>query len=288
MAERSYPFVKPASQSTGYGTTTDAEYSAMMSKIVLSGVVGSSADSKLKPFGDSSGLFVKVPAGEAFTRGHFYTSDATITLPIDVGTSMPRLDAIVIRMQYGSINEARIYVKKGVPAATPVLPAITQDPPTASGTFELLLGSVAVAANSSLITAANVVDRRAFTGLRFDNLPGMPATFPPAIHNHDTQYYTQAQIDSKLMGRTMIIRTGVVDVPTLANNATTNVVFHHTGVIVYGFTVRGMQGTPLDNRLSIGQNVLNDLDGGFSVANRSGSSCPATQITWAVFVEDTR
>lgn len=170
MTERSYPFVD--------GATTDAEFSAMFRTVfpasVLSGLVVS---------GDSSGLNVKVSAGAGYVRGHYYSSDAQVTLAIDGGDASPRIDTVVLRLEYGSVNNVHLVVKKGTPAATPVAPTLTQ---TDSGVYEFPLADVAVAASAVTISAANVTSRRVlyqdafkeFLQIAWAAITGKPSSFP--------------------------------------------------------------------------------------------------------------
>jgi len=63
MAQSSWPFENI--------DTSETQYSQLMRNIG-EGVKGSSAGTQLKPFGDSTGLNVKVPLGESLVRGHYY------------------------------------------------------------------------------------------------------------------------------------------------------------------------------------------------------------------------
>lgn len=153
MAERSYPFVG--------GTTTDVEFSKFMSPIIGYGICYNTGSPDLKVTGDSSGLNVKVAVGEGFVRGVHYINDAIKTVAISAGTSNPRIDAVVLRLVYGSTNTVTVQVVQGTAAASPVAPTITR---TDTGTTELLLALVNVPANAATITAANVTDMRQFLG----------------------------------------------------------------------------------------------------------------------------
>lgn len=146
MAERSYPFVD--------GETTDVEFSEMFRDIVPSSVY-----SGLQVTGDSSGLNVKVAAGAGAVRGHRYKNTSQVTLAIVAGEGQPRIDTIVLRLEYGAVNDIHLAVKKGTAAASPAAPTLTQ---TDSGVYEFPLANVAVAAGAVTIAAGNVSDRRAF------------------------------------------------------------------------------------------------------------------------------
>lgn len=157
MAERSYPFVD--------GATTDAEFSAMFAVLQGSGVVEASG---LAVSAASTGLNVKVAKGSAFVRGHFYSNTTIKTLAIDPGDSNPRIDAVVLRLAYGSTNAITAVVVKGTPAVSPVAPTLEA---TTDGTFDLLLALVAVPASAATISASNVTDARTFAAKRVEVWP---------------------------------------------------------------------------------------------------------------------
>lgn len=153
MAERSYPFVN--------GATTDAEFSIMFDQIIGSGVRYGSAGEDLAVTADSSGLNVKVQTGVGFVRGTFYKNDAIKTLTIAAGNSNPRIDAVVLRLVYGSTNSITLAVIQGTPAASPSAPTIAS---SETGTTEFLLAHINVPASAATITSGNVLDKRVFLG----------------------------------------------------------------------------------------------------------------------------
>lgn len=157
MAERSYPFVD--------GLTTDAEFSAMFDVLQGSGVVEPTG---LLVTAASTGLNVKVAKGSAFVRGHFYTSTAQKTLAIDPGDASPRIDAVVARLEYGTVKSITTAVIKGTPAASPVAPSLEA---TTDSKYDLLLGLVTVPANAATISASNVNDARSFASKRVEVWP---------------------------------------------------------------------------------------------------------------------
>lgn len=144
MTERSYPFVG--------GTTTDAEFSAMFRQVFPASVIDGLAVSA-----DSSGLQVKLPAGSGFVRGHYYKNSADILLPIEPGASNPRIDTVVLRLEYGTANSITAKVVKGTASASPTRPALVQ---TDTGVFEFPLADVPVASGAVTIPAGDVIDRR--------------------------------------------------------------------------------------------------------------------------------
>jgi hypothetical protein len=152
MTQTSYPFENI--------NTTEAQYSQLFRRLNFTGVAGVPGDNNLKVSGDSSGLNVKVSAGFAMVRGHFYKSDAQETLAIGAGVANPRRDLIVLRLDPAA-NSIVLAVKAGTAAASPSDPSLTQ---TDEGLFEVAIARVNVAANATTISAGNVDDLRPFMG----------------------------------------------------------------------------------------------------------------------------
>ncbi len=110
----------------------------------------------LQPYGDSSGRQVKVRAGAAWVRGHYYENDAEETIALAANASgNPRIDRVVVRADF-TANTIDTVVIQGTPAASPSAPAITQS----TTVWDVPLAQVAVANGAATITAANVTDER--------------------------------------------------------------------------------------------------------------------------------
>jgi hypothetical protein len=115
-------------------------------------------------------MSVNVAAGRAFIRGtqaagslqqgvYSFFNDGTVNLAISAANATnPRRDLVVAQVRdanySGSSNDARLFVVTGTPAASPVDPAVPVDC--------LVLARVAVAANATTITNANITDLRTF------------------------------------------------------------------------------------------------------------------------------
>lgn len=155
MTQTSYPFDNL--------DTTETQYSALFRRLQYTGVSGTPATSDLKPYADSSGMTVKVPAGFAIVRGHAYNSDVEETVTIGAAAAQPRNDLIVLRLNPAA-NSIVLAVKAGTPAVTPSDPALTQ---TNDDVFELPIARVVVPANAVTISASNVTDLRRFIGQQF-------------------------------------------------------------------------------------------------------------------------
>jgi hypothetical protein len=159
MAQASFPFDNV--------DTTEAQYSALFTNLQETGVKGVPGDTNLLVTGDSSGMQVRVAAGEAFVRGFYFqnTSQATVTLAAAPSTGQSRIDSIVLTLDT-SINSITLAAVTGTAAATgsQVAPTLTQ---TTTGIYQLLLANVLVGPNVITITAGNVTDIRTFMSGRF-------------------------------------------------------------------------------------------------------------------------
>lgn len=113
-------------------------------------------------------MSVLVAAGGGLIRGtqsavqgvYALTNDASTNLSISAANaSNPRRDIVILQARdnafdAGGINDGRLVVVAGTPAASPV------DPSLASYPNALVLARVAVAANATSITNANITDLR--------------------------------------------------------------------------------------------------------------------------------
>jgi hypothetical protein len=143
----------------------DAEFSDIYSKIlgsnVAKGYVIPTYGNDLKVSANSPvALNVLIATGALFIRGRIYETTAQITATIEAAdVTNPRLDRVIARVSLSSsVQTIRIVVLKGTAAATPALPALTQN----ATTYEISLGYVWVAANATTISDADVHDEREF------------------------------------------------------------------------------------------------------------------------------
>jgi hypothetical protein len=155
MAELSWPFENQ--------DTTETQYSELFKRLQNDGVAGDPTTNLLRVTGDSTGMNVKVAAGFAIVRGHIYQNTAQITLTITAAASQPRIDLVVLELDPTN-NAILVKVVDGTPAATPAAPTLTQ---TNDAIYQLAIASVAVAANVTTISAANVTDSRPFLGAQW-------------------------------------------------------------------------------------------------------------------------
>lgn len=169
MAQTAWPFENI--------DTTETQFS-QWARNIGEGVKGSSGGTELKPFGDSTGMNIKVYAGQAMVRGHYYVSTATETLVIaNSDPTNPRIDSVVLELDPAA-NTILLKVLTGTAASSPVAPTLTQ---TDAGIWQQRLGNVAVAAGAGLISAGNVTDLRSFLGttsIAWGDITGKPTSFP--------------------------------------------------------------------------------------------------------------
>lgn len=152
MAETYFPFAAvPVYQ---------AQWSSMLKSVISD---GAALAADLLPFGDSTGMQVKVPAGSGWVQGFFYNNSATKVLAIGANSSgNPRIDLVVLSCDEVAGTITAI-ILAGTPAPSPVAPALTQ---VVGGTWQISLASVAVANGAATITAGNVTDTRTFAAAR--------------------------------------------------------------------------------------------------------------------------
>lgn len=172
MAQTSFPFDSQ--------TSTESDWSHLfrqLSSMPGGGVEGTPGTTELKVTGDSSGMNVKVAAGNAIVRGHYYMNDAQVTLTIGASSSNPRIDMIVLALD-PTANSIALAVVAGTAAASPVAPTLTQ---TDTAVYQLPLAQVLVGASVSTISAGAVTDVRPFAG--YDVGVWTTATRPAATSN---------------------------------------------------------------------------------------------------------
>ena len=150
MTQTSFPFENI--------DTTETQFSKW-ARNIGEGVKGGPDDTKLLVTGDDSGLQVRIAAGEALVRGHYYISTAQETLTLDTAGTDTRIDAIVVELDPAA-NAIILKVVQGLAVASnPVPPTLTQ---TEAGVYQALLGLVTIGSAASTILAGDVTDRRTF------------------------------------------------------------------------------------------------------------------------------
>lgn len=151
MAEHSFPF--------DTGTVDESTWSRMARVWGGTGIIGYPGDNVAQVYGDSSGMQVKIRAGQAQVRGHHWYSDAEITKVIAANPSgNPRIDRVVLWLDPAA-NSVTVAVITGTPGATPSPPALTQ---TDTGNYAFPLAQVYVANGAATISAGNVTEERTY------------------------------------------------------------------------------------------------------------------------------
>ena len=110
----------------------------------------------------NSGLNLKIQPGKCFINGYFgLVEEGGETIAIESADSnYNRIDRIVARWDL-ELRKIIPFVLKGTPASNPVVPSMTRN----SNIYEIALADVAVKANATVITQANITDRRLDTSL---------------------------------------------------------------------------------------------------------------------------
>lgn len=213
MAQTSWPFENV--------DTSETQFS-QWARNIGEGVKGSITGTELKPFGDNSGLNVKVPAGQAMVRGHFYFSTAQETLSIATANATnPRIDTVVLELD-PTLNSILLKVITGTPASSPLAPTLTQ---TDSGIYQLPLANVSVPALAGAIAAGNVTDRRIFLGAKSS------AEISTAMSDKSSAYTIQASDRNTYIRATSAITVTIADV--LAVGETINFIQAGSGQITF-------------------------------------------------------
>lgn len=167
MAEFSAPF-------DGSPIATQLQWSRIARRWGLDGVHAlDSASTALKVTGSGT-TTVTVTSGHAFVNGFYYFLDANknLTVPANAGGAA-RIDYVVLRADQTLKTVTAEYKAGGLTA-----PTLTQDE---AGIWEIPIAQCTVAAGASVVTAANVLDRRWLTGRGV--LPSIAGARPPAVKN---------------------------------------------------------------------------------------------------------
>lgn len=154
MTQTYFPF------DSGAGSTVTQSQWSKMGRWWLSDGVIYGYTNALQVYADSTGMQVKVKTGAAWIAGHYFESDAEVTLSISTSNpTYPRIDRVVVHLDW-SAKTIGLTVLTGTPAASPTVPALTQS----STVWEIALAQVYVGAGVNTIAAGNVTDERTPTG----------------------------------------------------------------------------------------------------------------------------
>jgi hypothetical protein len=107
---------------------------------------------ELRPFGNSTGMFVQVPAGECWIRGQWGTGTSQKSLPVATAhATLQRLDLVILRNDFVANRIELDVLTNGTPGSS-TYPTLTQN----SSKWEIQLAQVTVPAAASTITSGNV------------------------------------------------------------------------------------------------------------------------------------
>jgi len=167
MAEFSAPF-------TGSSIATELQWSRMARQWGSDGVHATDPTSTALKVTGSGAATVAVAPGMAFVNGFFYHLDATKNLAVTANaTGAARIDLVVLRADQAANSVTAVYKTGGTTA-----PPLTQ---VEDGVWEIPVAQCTVAAGASVVTAANVVDKRYFTSRGV--MPGIAGARPPSLKN---------------------------------------------------------------------------------------------------------
>lgn len=130
-------------------------------KLISNGVFATPADAMQVQA--ASGLTVNVSAGWGFINCKWINNDNNYNIQLDAAdATFDRIDRIVMKLDRSSEHRyITLEAKKGTPASTPVPPELTR----VGDIYELSLAQVAVAANATTITQAEITDERPDTSV---------------------------------------------------------------------------------------------------------------------------
>lgn len=167
MTKTYFPFDSGAG-----ANVTEVQWGEMAQFFMGTGVISTELD-RFYVYGDSSGMQVKVKSGVAWVKGHYFKSDVEEVLPIaQADSTNPRIDRVVIRLNR-TADLIELAVLQGVPAVSPVAPALTQN----SSRWEVPLAQVQVGNGVSTISSSAVTkDERNFPDIKPCVVIGSPTT----------------------------------------------------------------------------------------------------------------
>lgn len=150
-----YPF----DAGTG-ANVTESQWSAMMRRLLGSGVLATASVGGFAVTERAAGanMSVDVASGDAFVRGHYLTSAATVNLAVTTADAThPRIDRVVLRLDWTN-NAGYLDVVAGTAAAVPAATALVQS----SSVWEMSLATVSVPASDTTIGTAQITDDRSY------------------------------------------------------------------------------------------------------------------------------
>lgn len=131
---------------------SEDQYGQLVGSLNRPGVIGLPGDNSLRASANGSSMNVSVTAGGVFIRGVMAADSSAASVTVPAAGTTARTDLLVARLSL-TTDTITLVVKQGTTALT------------WSGTvFEIPIARIAVPANATSITAANVTDARVFAG----------------------------------------------------------------------------------------------------------------------------
>jgi len=146
-----------------------------------------------------SGMNVNVNSGTVFIQGTTVRNSGTYTVCLDTNATLtvsaanvtnPRIDNVIARVTDNGNNTSTSTVEltTGVAAPSPSAPALPAN--------SLLLAQIAVAANASSITSANITDKRVFTAATGGIIPVKTSADQPQASSEFPVYRHRLDVTS--------------------------------------------------------------------------------------------
>jgi hypothetical protein len=149
---------------------TEAQYGALIGLAMQSGISGGAAANNFKVTAAGTSMQLTVTsvgaASFAVVRGHGVLMTANELVTVPAASAGARVDLVVLRLDYAT-NTIAPAVRQGTSgSSTPPAPVWG-----VSNQYEIPLAQVAVAAGATVISNANITDRRAFLGTQVGAWP---------------------------------------------------------------------------------------------------------------------
>ncbi|MEN6522836.1 MAG: hypothetical protein ABFD14_03840 [Anaerolineaceae bacterium] len=195
-----------------------AQWSKMMRTQFKDGVISNYLND-MQVYADSTGMQVKVKSGAGWIKGHYYENDLEEILAITAANAtLARWDLVVLEVDWTKTDAQMIAkVITGTPAASPALPALTQN----TSVWQIPLAKVVVGAAVSTIAAGNVSDLRIFA----NNFRGMEHWVVDKLRDVDTTTGVFTfRVPRLLNGYYLIRAMAFVETPGTTNNTTVQVI----------------------------------------------------------------
>lgn len=103
------------------------------------------------------GLTLSVLSGFAMVEGCMKLQEKDLTITLDPGDSLPRIDRVVMRLDVNDdVRACELAIIKGTPATSPIAPNLVRS----SSVYDICLAAVTVNSNTQEIINANIEDTR--------------------------------------------------------------------------------------------------------------------------------